>query len=105
MRKSGQAAKIAAVRLSRYRGDPMNQGRDKMRKTLIAAAIVLLPGIAWAQTEQQKQGEPQDQANSARTDSLNTENEQRVQDNAERIRQQQKRDELESRIRKLEQGQ
>jgi len=76
-----------------------------MRKTLIAVAIVLLPGIAWAQTEQQKQGEPQDQANSARTDSLNTANEQRVQDNADRIRQQQKRDELESRIRKLEQGQ
>jgi uncharacterized protein HemX len=76
-----------------------------MNRALIAIVIALLPGVAWAQTEQQRQGEPQDQANSARTDSLKTENERRVQENADRIRQQQKRDELESRIRKLEQGQ
>jgi uncharacterized protein HemX len=76
-----------------------------MNRALIAIVIALLPGVAWAQTEQQKQGGPQDQANSARTDSLNTENERRVQENADRMRQQQKRDELESRIRKLEQGQ
>jgi hypothetical protein len=76
-----------------------------MNRALIAIVIALLPGVAWAQTEQQKQGEPQDQANSARADSLNTENERRVQESADRMRQQQKRDELESRIRKLEQGQ
>ena len=70
-----------------------------MNRALIAIVIALLPGVAWAQTEQQKQGEPQDQANSARTDNLNTENERRVQESADRMRQQQKRDELESRIR------
>jgi hypothetical protein len=76
-----------------------------MNLALITIVIALLPGVAWAQTEEQKQREPQDQANSARTDSLNTGNERRVQEKADRMRQQRKRDELESRIRKLEQGQ
>jgi hypothetical protein len=67
-----------------------------MNRALLAIAIVLLPGVAWAQTAQQKQWEMEDQANHERI--LNEENARQVQENADRMHQQQERDELESRI-------